>query len=1035
MSRQTASIVLLLLWAWVSSAQTTGSIEGVVRDPSEAAVPGAAVRVLAADTGSQRLARTDAEGRFAVHALAPGEYEIGVEHSGFRPLLRRGIDLSAGRSLRLELALTLGEQREEVVVTGEAPLVSPNVADWSARVDAEQLSELPLNGRDLFELSAQQLGATIPVTADRGLTSGLGLWISVNGSRPNMNSFQLDGIYLNDATSTVPASAAGVLLGVEAVREINIVGNPYSAEYGRTAGAVFAAVSKSGGNSLHGSAYEFLRNSSLDAKNFFDGPTEAIPPLRRNQFGGLLSGPLHRDKVFFLVNYEAIRETLGSTVRPAVPDVDARQGILSGGEGGLRQIRVAPEVQPYLDLYPLPNGRSFGDGTAEFVNESIRDTQEDHVVGKVDVLLSDALRFSTRYTFDDGESARPDPMRIWEFALETRYQFVHTDLQVIHSPATISNFRAAFSRVRSAETSSIPQGFSSELAFVPGLPLGSIEVTGLGDLGGIRARLRPRQFVTNNYQFNSDLIHTTANHTLHFGAGFDRIQFNQIADLSRVGRYTFSSLEDFLLANARLGEVMDPTSDTVRGWRLNQFYGYLQDEWRLSPRLSFSWGVRYEAATTPSEVNGKQATLRDPLRDTEVQTGGPLFRNPSFDNFAPRAAFAFDPLGDGKTVIRAGAGVFFDLLGTRELVVAGVRVPPFFRRILVFRPSFPDILGSAAGRSPSASPDGLDFDLPQPYVARWQFSIERQILRASAVRLNYSGARGIHLPGQVGNVNPTAPEVLDDGRLFFPSSGPLLNPAFPNIGMRRTQFNSFYQAFSAGFESRLGSALRYQAKYTFSKSIDETSSTVFTDFASSDLLPTMLDYRANRGLSDFDIRHVFAVNFSWRLPQPETGLARQVLGGWEIHGLAQVQSGNPFVPTVGFDRARLRPAFGDLGQRPNLLGPSGGSAILGDPEKYFDPLAFGLPEAGFYGDLGRGTLIGPGLANFDLALHKALWQSTRHTVNFRAEFFNVANRPNLHIPAGRALFNSREGRVGSAGRITRTATASRQIQLALKWQF
>lgn len=429
--------------------------------------------------------------------------------------------------------------------------------------------------------------------------------------------------------------------------------------------------------------------------------------------------------------------------------------------------------------------------------------------------------------------------------------------------------------------------------------------------------------------------------------------------------------------------------------------------------------------------------LRDYVNDPQTTIGGPLWDNPSADNFAPRLSAAWDPVGDSRTVIRAGAGIFFDLLGSRELTIAGVRTPPLFNRILVFgRPRFPDILRAAEGRNPSKSMDGLDYHLNQPYVARWQVNFEREVARGSMVRAGYSGARGIHLLGQLISANSPIPEVQSDGRLFFPEGSPYLNPAFSRIGLRRSQFNSFYHGLTLSLQSRLGSRFSMRGKYTWSRSIDEASNHTFNDFVASDQVPTVWNYRANRGLSDFDQEHVFAASFSWSLWDGGDSALGATLGGWELHSMVQSIAGTPFAPRVGFDRARLRPGFGDVGQRPDLIGGRGArDIVLGDPARYFDATAFGLPAAGYLGNLGRGTLRGPGMFTWDLAVHKTLVSSERQSLELRAEAFNLTNRPNFQVPSGRALFTRSGGRIGSAGRITSTSTNSRQVQLALRWDF
>lgn len=1012
------------------AAQSGATVEGTVSDPQQRPIPGVEVRLEQIETGVARAARTAADGRFVAVALAPGPYRVTARHSGFQVLERRGMHLVSGRVARLDLELRIGVPSESITVTAELPLVSPNATDWGGLVPERNLRELPLNGRDIFELSALEPGATLPASARNGLAQGLGGQISVKGSRPNQNSFQIDGVYVNDAAGAAPASAAGNLLGLEAVREVHLVTDPFSAEYGRAAGGVFTAVSRSGGNRLHGSLYEYFRNNALDAKNFFDAPSAAIPPLRRNHFGGLLSGPVAENKTFFLVNYEGLRRRLSRTVRPAVPTAEARLGRLPD-----RDIDVAESVKPYLNLYPLPNGRDFGDGAAEFVNQASGSTDEDFAAGKLDFVLSDATQLSARYTFDDAESLTPDPLRLWAFGLDSRNHFLHGELRRVHSPNTLSTLRAAFSRVDNFENSTtvVPP----ELSFVQGLPMGTIAVNGLSDFGGFQARARPRRFMINNYQFSGETVHTAGRGTWRAGGGFDRVQFNQRSDLSAVGAYTFDSPALLLQAAPRVAEVMQPGSDTARAWRYSRFHGYIQNEFRINERLSLSLGLRYEAASTPTEEKGKIAVLRDFINDAETTVGGPIWNNPSKDNFAPRASLAWDPLGDGKTVVRAGGGIFFDMLGSRELTIAGVRTPPFFNRILVFgRPRFPDILNAASGRNPSSSMDGLDFDLNQPYVGRWQLNIERQLGRETLLRLGYSGARGIHLLGQLINANTPVPERLEDGRFFFPADNPRVNPAFSRIGLRRSQFNSFYQGLTLSLQTKFGDRLDVRGKYTWSRSIDEASNHTFNDFVASDQVPTVWDYRANRGLSDFDQAHVFAASFSYTVSKWSGMRLPVLLGGWELHAIAQSLSGTPFAPRVGFDRARLRPAFGDVGQRPDLVsGRSADTIVLGDPARYFDPQAFALPAAGFLGNLGRGTLRSSALFFIDLAVHKMLWANERHAVKLRGEVFNATNHPNFQVPSGRALFTSDGGRIGSAGRITQTATASRQIQLALRWQF
>ncbi|MBN1566317.1 MAG: TonB-dependent receptor [Acidobacteria bacterium] len=1038
MKRTKKRFYALLLLLWLSAAgsampQTTGTLEGMVFDPSGLAVAGVDIRIVEINTGAPRRLSTDDGGRYLAPGLSPGRYRIKIAHPGFSGETRESVVLAAGSSVHVDFHLKMGRTQEQIEVMSELPLLSTNTVDWGGSIERRQLESLPMSRRDLFDLSAQTPGAAIIGVAKNTLIYGPGMHLSVNGNRPNQNSFRLDGVYINDAISMAPASAAGRLSGVEGIEELRVVSSPFSAEYGRAAGAMVTAVSKSGSNKFHGSAYEFLRNSRLDAKNYFDPADMKIPPLRKNQFGGSISGPLRTNRLFFFANYEGIRLTAGKTERPNTLTEEARQGRLPS-PSGMMVVPVAPQVKPYLDLLPLPNGEDFGDGTAEYRSEVQTRTREDLVAGRIDYVPSEKLRFFGRYTFDDADTSTPEPYHIWTLSSDSRYQFLQLDTSYIPSPNTIHAFRVGFSRIRNYNSSKVRPDVPESLSFIPGEPLGVMNIVGLSAFGGTEARTRPREHTTVDYQPSYDGTHIRGAHTIRFGISYDRIQFNQRSDNNKIGFYRFDSIADFLQAKSSSGELMMPGSDTTRGWRQNQFGAFLQDEYRVRRNLAMTLGVRYEAYTTPSEVNNKIATIPDLVHDTEVTVGGALFENPSAANFAPRAAIAWDPFGSGKTVVRAGAGIFFELLGMREVSIAGARMPPFYNRGIISKASFPNLPEAAANARIVIAPDGLDFHPSQPYTGQYQLSVEQAAGMNMVLRLSYVGMRGIHLPGMVGNANPTRPTYLDDGTPYFPSGAPRVNPAWGRVGMRRMEFNSFHHALHIEVRRRWSEQWGFQAAYTFSKTIDETSSTQQEDYLNSDQIPTV-SYRQNRGLADFDVRHLFSSNLSYRMPDLGRAAIQRILGGWELLGIVQLQSGHPFSPSIGFDRARVNPGGNDLGQRPDWIGTQGMKLILGNPQKYFNDLAFGLPQAGRYGNLGRNVLTGPGVVNIDVALHKDILRTAIHTVRFQLEAFNVANHPNFQIPSGLALFDGNLQRLGTAGRITATSTPSRQIQIAFKWTF
>lgn len=999
---------VLLIAIFPASAQTAALIEGRVTDPSGAPIANVAIEVRESQTRIARSAFSRSDGAYRTPPLAPGRYVIAVSHPGFQALIRQNIELNAGRAQWVDLQLSVGETRESITVSSQPALVNTNAADWGSGPGQRKLESLPLNGRDLFALATQQPGANVNLSQISSLTGGMGLAISVNGGRASQNSFRLDGVYINDAAHGVPGSAAGRLLGLESVQELRLVTSPFSAEYGQAAGGVLIAVSKSGTNDLHGAAYNFLRNDKLDARNFFD--LDAPPPLRRNQFGSILHGPLRRNKLFFLGNYEGIRDTTSRTVRPATLAVAPRA-------------TAAPSVRPFLAVYPLPNGRDFGDGSAEFIAERSRSITENYFAGKLDWVPTDRLRFNGRYTWDRASNSVPDDYNLWNLESRSRYQFLNGEAQWIASPRVVLTTRAGFSRISNGDYAPPISPLISRLTFLPGMQLGTFRVTGLADVGGILVRQRPRDNTLTTTQFNQDYSHSSGSHTFKAGGGFDMVRFDQLAEISKAGYYQFTSIPSLLQGRPQTAEVMAADADAARRWRQYNLSGYFLDDVRLSPRFSLSMGVRWESYTAPNELDGKIATVRNPFTDKGVTIGGPLFNNPSRDNFAPRLSLAWDPFGRGRTVIRAGFGVFFDLLGVREIVVAGVRVPPFFNRAVIANAPFPDLGPALSSGTLDPSVDTVDFDVQQPYVLQQQFELQHQLDSRTVLRAGYAGSRGVHLIGHINEFNIRRPTVLPDGRLFFPATGPRINPNFDRFSTRRTQFNSFFHAFHLAAERRLTKGLGAQFKYTLSKSIDEHSVAIFSEFEVQRYIPTVLDYRSNRGRSNFDMRHAFAANFT---------AATTRFTGWELHGILTLQSGFAFSPTVGYDRAQLG-GTSELSQRPSIGAPM--PVNFGTPDRWFDPDVFQLPEVGMLGNLGRNTLTGPGLAALDAALHKALFKADRHALILRVESFNLANRANFQVPSGLAIFNNRNQRLGTAGRITATASTSRQIQLALRWSF
>ncbi len=1022
------------LWtAGAVQAQTVATIEGAVTDPTGAVIRGAEIVIRGKLTNDSRRVATDERGRYLAASLEPGIYSVEAAHPGFRRESRDGIRLDAGRTLTTSFTLQVGATQDRIVVTGETPLVSLAPTDWGTSTERRELESLPMRSRDVLDLVTMETGVNQLRNTTPEMSRGQSLRISVNGGRPNQNSFRLDGVYMNDATATAPASASAALLGVEGIQELRLVTSPFSAEYGRAAAGSIVAVTRSGSNEMHGSAYELFRNNATDARNFFDPPGAKIPPLRRNQFGGLVGGPIVRDRLFFLGNYEGLRQRSSAPARSISLGAEAREGRLPTPSGGFTTVTVSPVIRPYFALYPLPNGQSYADGTGEYIAVIPNINREDYMAGKANWILSERLRLAARHTADWANHSAADHFLIWNQFETSRYHVLHTELQWLQSPATIHAMRFGASKIGNDENLDVRKKELNALEYIAGRGVGRMLVTGLAEIGTSTNGLRPRIYSTRNFQINDDVQHMRGAQTWKVGGSFDLSRLSERADRFYSGQARFTSISDFLQARPRTADFMMPGSDTARNWSQRLYFGYVQHETRWR-RASLSWGVRYETFSVPSERDRKTAVFVDPYRDPSAVVGLPVFSvNPSRDNFAPRVSLAWDPSGNGKTVIRAGAGIFFDLLTTKELTIAGVRVPPIYSVAQLQNPPFPNIYDAASRAVVQNAVDSVAHRVNQPYATQYQFAVQRQVGGHWLAQLSYNGTHGTHLTG-IERINIAIPQTLADGRLFFPAGAPKVNPAVGTFGIRTTRFNSWYHSLNAMIEQRWTSRLRYQFKYTWSKLLDHISQSVTNDFVTSQHNPHPFNHRLNYGRADYDVRHVAAANFSYQLPGLDRPGMRWILDGWEVHGLVSAQTGFPFSPNVGFDRARLQSGTNDMGQRPNQI--PGARAILGDPAKWFDPLAFSVPDEGYYGYLGKNTFDAPGVFNVDAAVHKVLFSTDRHRLHLRVESFNVTNHPNFKLfDDSLPIFDSTLRPISTAGRINQTSTPARQIQFALKWTF
>ena len=1033
-----ALLVLLALTAASVYGQTVGaSIQGTISDKSGAVLPGAQIIVKNSGTGTTNEMLTNERGRYLVPLLQSGEYEIQVTMSGFTSVIRRGIRLAIGQNVVLDLMLEVGTVTQDVSVMADANPINLTSSAISGLVTDRQIRDLPLNGRSFQQLALLQPGVTAALAAGNDVVGGRTPKISINGARPEQNNFLLDGTDINNVYNKTPGSVGGVLLGVDAVLEFQVLTNAYSAEYGRSAGGVINAVTRSGENAFHGSAFEFIRNSALDAKNFFDPSDKAIPAFKRNQFGATLGGPIRRDKTFFFGAYEGLVERLGITGITSVPDDNARLGLLPGG----RRVNLHPAIPSYIDLFlPPPNGRNLGGGAAEYVFSRSQPTDEHFVQGRIDHSFSNQNRMFARYTFDQGKVDRTPTNKppVTTTQERSRNQYLTIEHQHTFSPTFLNEFRFGLNRSTSLADNVRTVNVPASMSWIPGEPMGYFTIQGMVTeaLGDYRL---PRNDRLNNFSLLNNILLTRGRHAMKFGFQGQRIHFNQNTTSQRGGIVVFANLENFLIgAPTNVDFAVQGLIDPVRGYRQSLFAFFAQDDVRLKSNLTVNAGLRYEFVTVPTEVNGKISNLRN-ITDATLTIGDPWHSNPSLKNFAPRIGLAWDPFNTGKTSVRAGFGLFFDQILPKYYFFSGSLNPPFTTRTSIGNPPFPNVVANFDRNAYiRAQLQTVNFDLQTPYIVQYNFSVQRELPGSTDVTLGYAGSHGVHL-FRLGDAN-LAPETIVNGRKVYQPQLGRRNANFSGVWQRVTDAQSFYNSLQVSAVRRFASGFRAQTSYTFSKSIDDASGINSQDF--SNVIQYGMDWydrTMDRGLSAFHAAHNLTFNWTYNLPfgNSLSGAAGALLKGWQLNNITTVTSGHPFTVRLGFNRSgNLNTTSFSMHERPNLKAGASNNPILGGPDRYWDINAFELQPVNERGNLGRNTLIGPSLVNLDFSLAKSFDLGEHRVLQFRAEAFNAPNHPNFAVPSGVIAFTNAAAAVSPTwGRITSTVTTARQIQFGLKFTY
>jgi hypothetical protein len=1068
-------VSLLLLGAIGFGQNIRGTILGTVRDPSSAVIKGAKVTVRHIATGLVREESTNDAGEYLFAQLPVGQYDLTVEQAGFKKVDRGGILLQVDDKLRVDVDMAVGAVTETLSVEAAAPVIQTDSATVGNVVNNKQVTELPLNGRNFLQLNLLGPGANQGVKGSQNQTQGGS--ITVNGAREQANNFLLDGIDNND----LAINQYSVAISTEAMQEFKQQASTYTAEFGRSGGAQIDIATKSGTNQFHGVLYEYLRNANLDAKNFFDIPGP-IPPFKRNQFGTAVGGPIIKDKTFFFFNWESTRVRQSITRVATVPTAAMKsgdfsallpstviydpssinaQGVRTPFTGNMIPSSKFDKVgQALLNLYPNPN-TSVGVASGSFTSSPGKSDDFDQYTGRVDHRFTQNNNLFARYSFSKEDRFDTfDPFcsltNVPGFGCNTLNGGQNLVVSDVHlfGATKVNELRLGFNRARGGI-------FQQDQAIDLSTQLGVLGTSRSGIDYGL-TRILPAGFDTvgdggnlpqdrkdNTYQVTDSFAWTKGTHSFKFGGDLRRFQLNLLFDSNARGTMNFdpfyttsaanggtggNSIAELLLGTPHLSSVSrsfaGPSGNTVTGFRTTSLNYFVQDDWRVRSNLTLNLGLRWEYNSPVIDKYNHLGTF-DPSVPGDIRVATPQKQNlydVSKKQFAPRFGFAYTPIA--KTVIRGGYGIFWDekLL---NIHLTPALSPPFLVP-LNFQPDntgVPNISisnpfgGQAAGGGFPAS-TWLENPFKNGYLQQWSFNIQREITSDMGFTAGYVGSKGTHLDHQY-NANLPQPSAL-----FVQANRPY--NTFANITLDAASASSSYDALQLSLNKRFSKGLLFSAGYTWSKAIDDGStwnSTVLNVF----------NFHAERGLSTFDTRHRFVASYIYDLPFGHgrtfgsnwSGLTNEILGGWQTNGILTFQSGNPVDIQVGLTTLTGT----NTATRPDVTGNP--NDFNHDPAKWFNTADFSRSFSGRFGDAGRNVVIGPGTADFDFALLKRfpLWSEDRY-LQFRSEFFNLANHPNFDNPSTTNLtvISPTFGKITSAG-ASDPRLSSRQIQFALRLVF
>ncbi|MFN7997063.1 MAG: carboxypeptidase regulatory-like domain-containing protein [Bryobacteraceae bacterium] len=1037
--------------------EATGAIRGILTDPSGARVARAQISAIHVETDVKRQVLSSEDGSYVLVLLPIGHYRLEAVARGFRRYVQDGISISLNQTANVPIEFAVGAEQEIVEVRADALMVQ-TTNDLGETVYQRNILDLPLNGRNFTQLGLLQPGvAPLPEGLQQaGGALRAGQSYSVNGLRPESNQFLIDG------AENFNTAYGGFALKppVDSIAEFRILTNTASAEFGHSAGSNTNIVTRSGSNQLHGSAYEFLRNNALDARNFF---ATTVEPLKQNQFGATLGGPIRHDRTFFFGYYEGFRNRQGETQSATVPSTFERQGDFSHtvdpSTGQVlplinymtgqpypdnRLPSLSPIAQKLLNFYPLANS-----GTNLFTATEAASNNNDQFGTRIDHYFSPHDSVFARYMFSN--SSQVDPLSVAGanvpgFPVGENDRAQNAAIEETHSfsPSLVNVVRISFMRYKLLVAQGLNHTLPSSLGFAYQPTLGVaagppfIQVPGYADIGD--PITGPRNTYQTTYSFSDSLSWIHGRHQINIGADFHFDQLNIAQGIATNGFFVFTS---FPISNA-MASFLSGTpvffiqggGDLPRGMRAKAFSAFAEDSLRISPRLTINIGLRYELPLPYTEVKnrlflvepGVQSKVHPDAPAGLVYPGDPgvpggLIR-PNYHALAPRIGLAWDPTGTGRWSIRSAYGVFYDpyYTGQGGPLQSPISAPPWVRILQIGSPDF-------ANPTAGLNPTGIGYTTPfllltldprlrLPYAQDWNLTVERAFAGNWILRAGYVGTKGtklprlvegnpaVYVPGQSTEDNANQRRIFSGCTLASPD-----NCIFSSTGLISGVSNSTYHSLQASVRRRLSLGVSLLASYTFSKSLDGVSTFNITGGASqdtageNDLAQNPFNLAAEHGRSLFDARHRFVLSYQWELPfwRRGNGWYRYAFGNWQLNGIFSASTGTPFTvyDSTDVSLGGSAPEISSFpSNRPNLVGdPNQGPRSA---DQWMNIHAFQrldpVADAGQYGSEGRNVVQGPGLTTWDFSLFKDFRLTESKTLQFRAESFNFLNHTNFGLP-------------------------------------